>query len=105
MENKQKENLKEFSGDQNQTTSKRRLSFRTRLIFLLLVIVFILCAYIYLTLQSTKKLKNQYNQYSKNIETLQSEQARCSNLLSQESGQFSDYEYCRKLLQEFPKSE
>ena len=44
-----------------------------------------------------------YDASLQQIEKLQSEKERCSNVLSQESGKFGDYEYCRQLLQIFPK--
>ncbi len=104
MKNKGIPDTKDFDTNQNQRTNKNRLSFRTKLIFLLFLLLGIILGAFYFYMQTTQQLKAKYNQGTKYLETLDSEQNRCSSILSEESGNFSDYEYCRKLLQEFPKS-
>lgn len=89
--------------DSGSKLTKKRFSFSSKLIiFLALILCFVSIAF-YLYIKTTAELKIQYNQGIKYLEALNSEQERCSNLLSQESGRFDDYEYCRQLLQVFPK--
>lgn len=83
--------------------SKKRWSFKTRVIIFLLLILSVVSTSFYFYFQTTLKLKARYSQGIKYLETLNNEQGRCSDLLSQESGKFGDYEYCLQLLRIFPK--
>ena len=105
MEKKRISDTEDSDTNLSYTTSKKRLSFKTKLVFLLFLLLGVILGVFYFYIQNTQQLKAKYNQGIKYLETLESEQGRCSSILSQESGKFSDYEYCRRLLQEFPKSQ
>jgi len=81
-------------------TLERGTKFRYVLILLLLLTSVCLAFYYYF--QNTRNLKNKLIQNKQVIDQLQNEQNKCASLLSQQSGNFGDYEYCRKFLDSFP---
>jgi len=82
---------------------KKRLSFQTRTIIFLVVVLIAIATSFYLYAQTVKQAKEKYDTGVINLEILEREQNRCEDLLVQESGVFNDYEYCQKLLKTFPK--
>lgn len=82
---------------------KKKFDFKSKLIIFLILIISIISVFFYFYIKTNKQLKTEYIQGIEYIETINKEQDRCSNLLSQEDGKFVDYEYCRQLLQIFPK--
>jgi len=71
-------------------------------IFLFLIIVLLVesCAFYFYVKWTRKKLKEAEANLKK-IELLNKEIEKCHELLSKKAGSFSDYEYCKKLLQTF----
>lgn len=71
-------------------------------IFLFLIIVLLIesCAFYFYVKYNHKKLK-EVEANLKKIELLNKEIERCHQLLSKKEGSFSEYEYCKKLLQTF----
>lgn len=83
--------------------NKRRLAFKTKLILLLLVSLALVLTAFYAYYRSTEQKRVRFEQGKQHLQILESEYQRCSNILSRESGDFGDYEYCRQLLQKFPQ--
>ncbi|HZJ18502.1 MAG TPA: hypothetical protein VFD45_02705 [Patescibacteria group bacterium] len=92
---------KEIPKKEKESKKGSRLSLK--IIFLLVLLLAIVLTGFYFYYKNTQGKKAQYDANLQQIEKLQSEKKRCSNVLSQESGKFGDYEYCRQLLQIFPK--
>jgi len=83
--------------------SKKGSKLSLKIILLLVLLLAIVSTGFYFYYKNTQEKKTQYDTSLQQIEKLQSEKERCSNVLSQESGKFGDYEYCHQLLQIFPK--
>lgn len=78
-----------------------KMSFRTRLILLLVLIIVILSGTFYFYYQNTADKKAVYENSKSTYDLVLEEHKRCSQLLAKESGNFTDYEYCRKFTQTF----
>ena len=92
---------KEIPKKEKEHKKGSKLSLKI-ILFLVLLLVIVLSGF-YFYYKNIQGKKVQYEVNLQQIEKLQSEKERCSNVLSQESGKFGDYEYCRQLLQVFPK--
>ncbi len=82
---------------------KKKSKICPKIIIFLILLLAIVSGVFYYYYQNTQAKIVEYNKKLQQIKSLQSEQDRCSATLSQESGNFGDYEYCRQLLQVFPK--
>lgn len=82
--------------------TSNRTSLKTKLIIFIMVLWIITSVAFYIFYTMTKQLRVDQQKYVEVEKILTTEKERCSNLLSQESGVFGDYEYCRRLLQIFP---
>lgn len=83
---------------------KTKIAFKTRFIYFLILSLASVCAILYLFIKTTSESKLEYNQGIEYLETLGKVQERCTDVLTQESGNFGDYDYCRQFMQTFPKS-
>lgn len=83
---------------------KQKIAFKTRFIYFLILSLFAVSVTLYLYIKATLDSKFEYNQGIEYLDTLNKEQLRCTNILTQESGNFEDYDYCRQLLQTFPQT-
>ena len=81
---------------------KKGFSFKSKLIVFLILLLLITACSFYLYFSSMQNLKDEYNNGVNALQKLSSEKERCSSLLSQQSGNFNEYEYCSKLLEFFP---
>ncbi len=80
-----------------KVNKKRKLSLKTKIIlFELLVIIALIIAGIYFRSRiiTSNNYIEEHNQLSK-------EKTRCEELMSRQSGDFDQYQYCRQLLQTF----
>jgi len=78
-------------------TKKSRFSFKTKIILFELAIIGVMALvgwYFWNQIQTAKQYISEHN-------TLQNEIERCQGLISQSSGNFEDYEYCKTLLLKF----
>jgi len=93
-------------GDLEPASNERKTGFsvKTKIRIFLIFVLGAAFIFAYFYFQNTGKLKSQYEAGIRDLETLNNERNRCTELLSQEAGNFGDYEYCRKLLQEFSKN-
>ncbi len=85
------------------TSSKKKRYISLKIILFLVLVLTIVLSVFYIYYKSTQAKIAEYDSNIKQIESLQKEKERCSNVLGQGSGNFGDYEYCRQLLQAFPK--
>ena len=84
---------------------KKNSSSKSKLTVFLVMLLLITAGSFYFYFRSTQNLKDEYNNGINIIQKLSSEKERCSSLLSQQSGNFNEYEYCRKLLEVFPQKD
>ncbi|MBI4100279.1 hypothetical protein HY439_00885 [Candidatus Microgenomates bacterium] len=92
----------EFDQQPSQKQKKSRFSWRTKIILFLLLIIAVLLGGGWFYFQSISPKLRQANQNLIEIKMLNEERQRCSQILSQQSGKFTDYDYCKQLLQKFP---
>jgi flagellar basal body-associated protein FliL len=86
-----------------ETKGKKVSKFSLKITLFLVLLLVIVSTGFYFYYKNTREKQVKYDTNLQQIEKLQSEKERCSNVLSKESGIFVDYEYCRQLLQVFPK--
>lgn len=93
----------EINAYNEKGVKKKKSSVSVKIIIFLILLLVAVSGVFYFYYQSTQGKIIEYNKKLQEIKSLQSEQDRCSTVLSQESGNFDDYEYCLQLLQVFPK--
>ncbi len=72
----------------------------TKRVFAILLAVLILISTVfYIYFDKTSEKLAIFQEKEEIYQRIEAESERCSGLLSQESGNFADYEYCRKLMQ------
>ncbi len=83
--------------NQKKSTKKKKLSIRSKIIlfeFLVIVILILLGLYFRNRIATANKYINEHNIVAR-------EKTKCESLLSQKSGNFDSYQYCKQLLQAF----
>ena len=93
----------EISAYNKESVKKKKSNVSVKIIIFLILLLMVASGIFYFYYQNTQSKIIEYNKKLQGINNLQSEQDRCSAILSQESGKFGDYEYCLQLLQVFPK--
>ena len=86
-----------------ESVKKKKSNVSVKIIIFLILLLTVASGIFYFYYQNTQSKIIEYNKELQGIKNLQFEQDRCSTTLSQESGNFGDYEYCLRLLQVFPK--
>jgi len=89
--------------DTEGIAKKKKGNFSLKIIIVLFLLLALVSASFYFYYQKNQIKLAEYDKNIQQIKNLVSEQKRCSDLLSQEGGNFSDYDYCRQLLQIFPR--
>lgn len=82
---------------EKQEKKNRKLGLKTKIMLLELLVIIVMAFlgwYFWGRIQTA-------NRYLDEHETLLGEKNRCQELISQQSGNFEDYEYCKTLLQKF----
>lgn len=97
-------NKNNFNKESAVKKGGQKIAFKTRFIYFLIISLTSVCAILYFYIKTTSENKFEYNQGIEYLDTLSKEQERCTDILAQESGNFGDYDYCRQLIQTFPKS-
>jgi len=93
----------EINTHNEEGVKKKKSNVSVKIIIFLILLLAAVSGIFYFYYQNTQGKIIEYNKKLQGIKNLQSEQDRCSTILSQESGNFGDYGYCRQLLQIFPK--
>ncbi|MDD5681362.1 MAG: hypothetical protein PHI59_09015 [Candidatus Omnitrophica bacterium] len=87
----------------NKENAKKKNNVLLKIILFLILFLLIASAGFYFYYKDTQTKRAKYNSSIQQIENLQKEKDRCSQVLGQGSGEFEDYEYCSQLLRVFPK--
>jgi uncharacterized protein (UPF0333 family) len=87
----------------NKENARKKNNISLKIILFLILFLLILSTGFYFYYKDTQTKRIEYNSSMQQIENLQKEKDRCSQVLSQGSGEFEDYEYCSQLLRVFPK--
>jgi len=82
---------------------KRSNQRKNKLIGFLFLIIIITIFSFWFYIQKTKVTIKNVKELNAAVQLLEQEKQRCSEVLNQTEGEFADYEYCKKLLQEFLK--
>ncbi|MCD6442162.1 hypothetical protein J7L24_01305 [bacterium] len=93
--------MEELEQKQKKEVEKKLGRWKNKLICILFLIVVIEGLSFWFYYQSVGKKVQKADEVIKQIEILNQEKQRCSDILMQTSGEFADYEYCKKLLQRF----
>ncbi|MBU4369182.1 hypothetical protein KKG58_00280 [Patescibacteria group bacterium] len=93
--------MEELEQEQEKEARKKPGQWKNKLIYILFLIVIIEGLAFWFYCQSVGKKVQKADGMIEQIETLNQEKQRCSDILTQASGEFADYEYCKKLLQRF----
>ena len=95
--------MAELSSEQfTQKHKKSYFSWKTKIIFFLLLVIVFLSVGGWLYLRNVTPKLRQANQALAELKLLNEERQRCSQILAQQSGEFADYDYCKQFLQKFP---
>lgn len=77
------------------------MGLKTRVIILLILIILSLAGVFYLYYKNTLDKRVMYEKSKNTYDLVLEEHKRCTQLLTQQSGNFTDYDYCRKFTQTF----
>lgn len=87
--------------EQHVEQGTRKFDLKIKVIAFLLIIIAALAVALFLNMRTTQNLQDHYMQGIHQLDTLEREKSRCSELLTQERGDFAEYEYCREFLRKF----
>jgi len=93
----------EMNAYDEKSVKKKRSNVSLKIIIFLFLLLAGTLGGFYFYYRNTQAKIIECDEKFQEIKNLQSEKERCSIVLSQESGNFNDYEYCRQLLQVFPQ--
>ena len=84
---------------------KKKKSYKAKIVVVLIIIILAGLAYGYFWYQKTQQLRleadkviNKANQYDTLVTQIWTERSRCENFITQQEGNFGDFEYCNQFL-------
>ena len=86
---------------EKELEEKKKLPWYTKIIILLTILLFGIIAAFFGYYSYTNKNLQAAQTLQEQVEKLETEKARCNQVISQGQGAFSEYEYCTKLLNTF----
>jgi len=93
--------MEELEQKQKKELNKKHGQWKNKLIYILFLIVIIEGLVFWFYRQSVSEKFQKTNETITQVEILNQEKQRCSDILAQTSGEYADYEYCKKLIQKF----
>ncbi len=97
--------MEEIKKEEVKIPQKKPGQWKNKLIGILVLIVIIEGVVFWFWLQASREKIQEAKEVVDKIEMLDQERERCSGVLTQPVGEFADYEYCKRLLQKFPKGD